>query len=222
VTLDALAAGSHERRAASFISRLRAAGTALGSASQRDQRTLVAELTRIAEDLRALGQAAAAPAVASVDVVAPAVTRPATPPKAVPTAPPPAAATAVEQAPAPAPVAPEPERADIAASWAEYESLRERLGDGEPSLEELVGGISAAAAPVAAVLEHGVPAPEVEEAELISITELCYSGHAALQEAHSVRDRIRSELAESEWDAAQITELIDELLDLVELGIGQT
>jgi hypothetical protein len=96
------------------------------------------------------------------------------------------------------------ETVDLAAGWTTYESLRGKLGEGEPSIEELIGGV-----PV-----------EVEE-ELVSITTLCFSGPAALIEAHNVRERIRSELAEAEWDAALITDLVDELLDLVELGVGQ-
>ena len=38
----------------------------------------------------------------------------------------------------------------------------------------------------------------------------------------NVRERIRSELAESNWDATVVSDLIDELLDLVELGVGHT
>ena len=90
---------------------------------------------------------------------------------------------------------------DIAAGWASFENLRARFGDGESSIEELLG--------------------ESRDADIVSITELCYSGSAALKQAHIVRDRIRNEMADSAWDAAVITELIDELLDLVDLGIDQ-
>jgi hypothetical protein len=92
---------------------------------------------------------------------------------------------------------------DLAAVWNSYEDLRRRFGDGEPSIEDLIAGGPA-------------------EEDLVSITEICYSGPAALHEAHNVRARIRSEMAESEWDPALISDLIDELFDLVDLGVGQT
>jgi hypothetical protein len=98
---------------------------------------------------------------------------------------------------------------DIAASWASFEKLRDQHGDVALAIEELVGGVVA-------------ETPDMDTTEIVSITELCYSGSAALEQAFFVRDRIRSEMTGSEWDAALVTDLIDELLDLVELGVGQT
>jgi hypothetical protein len=218
VALEAVGEGILERNKAGFVAQLREAGTTLSGATQTNEPAQVAKLTTVTEELRNLPEAAA---------VAPAdgpLSRPVAPSAAMPVGmetlepPPEPAVKAAEPAeipeppPEPAAVDTEPpadeSQIDIAASWAAFEDLRSRFGAGEPSIEELIAGVPAE------------PEVAVEE-ELISITELCYSGSAALVEAHSVRDRIRSQLAESDWDAVAITDLIDELLDLVELGVGQ-
>ena len=121
----------------------------------------------------------------------------------------------------PVPEAAGEEPNDLAAGWASFEALRDEAGDGTPSIDELISRTRPEPVPVTAASTEIEAAPVAEEAPTISITELCYKGAAALTEAQRVRDRIRSELAVPNWDAAEITKLIDELLDLVELSVGQ-
>jgi len=197
VALAAVTSGYLERHRSDFIARLRDAGLTLGSAIQAAEPVLVAKLAEITDTLRATPQASAVPAVEESHLADGPLSRPAAPSASLPVSPEPPKAV---PEPVSEPDAEEP--VDLAASWASFEDLRARLGDGEPSIEELLGGS--------------------EATELVSITELCFSGSAALAEAFCVRDRIRSEMADPAWDATLIKELIDELLDLVELGIGQT
>jgi hypothetical protein len=207
VVLEALAAGFLDTRKDRFISRLREAGITLSNVSPVNEQAQVADLAAITEDFRTLPDGVVA------SVRAPAATADAGGPISRPIAPSAATPMTPEGPEEPkdsglfesdeAELEPVEAVNDLAAVWNSYEDLRSRLGDGEPSIEELISGGPA-------------------EEELTSIAELCYSGSAALHEAHNVRDRIRSELAEPALDAALISELIDELLDLVELGVGQT
>ncbi len=206
VALEAFAGGMLESHKAGFISHLREAGTTLGTATPTNEQAQVAELAGITEALRNLPDTGHVPATEQVEVADGPISRPIAPSAAV------TFTTIAPETPSESvdeivlePVASEPIEVtnDLAAGWAEFENLRNKLGDGESSIEELIGG------------------GHVDE-KLVSITELCYSGSAALDEAHNVRARIRTELAESDWDAALITDLVDELLDLVELGVGQT
>ncbi len=206
VALGALAEGFLETHRAAFISRLREAGVALGNAAPESERAQIAELTGITEALRALPDEVKAPAAAPTVVSDGPISRPIAPSAAMPLAPEkPAepADTAAELELAPVDSKTDQDLNDLAAVWNSYEELRRRFGDGEPSIEELIAG-----GPI--------------EEDLVLITELCYSGPAALHEAHNVRDRIRSELSQAEWDATLISDLIDELFDLVDLGVGQT
>ncbi len=204
-----------------LINALREIGTALGSVPHRGEQAVASELTRISGALRRTSQISDE---LSADTIATtpegALSRPAAPSAAVKTAAaPPVPPLELEVAKEPAPA--EEHTSSIAASWSAYEELRARLGDCEPSIEELIGATPASLQPTAVGVPDEARAPTVDETEAISITELCYAGTTALEEAYTVRDRIRRELAEPGWDAQQITGLIDELLDLVELGIGQ-
>jgi chemotaxis protein histidine kinase CheA len=206
VALEAITAGYHDTHKAAFISRLRAAGKTLGNVAPANEGAQLAGLAEITEALRNLPEAVEALPVQPVAVADGPISRPMAPSAAVPVA----SDVPTTQAEPSADVVFEPAEAevpdgvnDLAVVWNAYEDLRRKYGDGEPSIDDLISG------------------RPVEE-EFLSITELCYSGPAALQEAHSVRERIRGQLAESGWDAAVISELFDELLDLVELGVGQT
>jgi len=65
-----------------------------------------------------------------------------------------------------------------------------------------------------------IPAPlEMPEAAAIPIAELCYSGPAAVQRAHEIRDRIRQALAEPHPPETHLQSLVDELVDLVGLSL---
>ncbi len=199
VALNALAEGFLGTHKEGFISSLREAGTTLGSATPTNELDQVAELTGITEALRKLPEKAEAPAAHVVGPADGPISRPMAPSAEVQIAedaPAEPARTEVEQEPT-------EDVIDLAIGWSTYETLMAEQGDRGASIDELIGG---------GAVEDG----------LISITELCFSGSAALSEAHVVRDKIRTELAEPEWDAALITDLVDELLDLVELGVGQT
>ena len=66
----------------------------------------------------------------------------------------------------------------------------------------------------------GIPTPiETPEAAAIPIAELCYSGPAAVQRAHEIRDRIRQALAEPDPPETHLQSLVDELVDLVGLSL---
>jgi chemotaxis protein histidine kinase CheA len=65
-----------------------------------------------------------------------------------------------------------------------------------------------------------IPAPiETPGAAAIPIAELCYSGPAAVQRAHEIRDRIRQALAEPDPPETHLQSLVDELVDLVGLSL---
>ena len=196
VAIDALASGFLELHKDNFITQLSEAGQTLSGATYDNEHELVASLTGITETLRTLPQAtepAADPVLNMEAEQAPDLEA-----EQVPD-------LEVEQVPD----LESDDRVDIAASWASFEKLRDQHGDVALAIEDLLGGVVA-------------EAPDMDTTEIVSITELCYSGSAALEQAFFVRDRIRSEMAGSEWDAALVTDLIDELLDLVELGVGQT
>jgi outer membrane biosynthesis protein TonB len=173
----------------------------------------------------------AAPPVAPVFEPAPepqpVVTPPRPPVQAAPPAAPapepepePVAASEPAAAP-PQPVA-EPARSgvgeetpDLAGSWSRYQRYADTLGMGEPSLDELLAGPPAdptTAAPVA-------PAAAADDV-VIPIAELCYGGEDALRRAVSLRARIRTAM-EAGQDRTDLRDLIEEALDLVELGLAQ-
>jgi hypothetical protein len=204
VAIEALASGFLELHKDGFISQLREAGHTLGTATHDNEQGLAADLTGITETLRTLPQIAEATPVEDRDAAGGPISR----------LPAPSAAASVIPKPPETAAEPSPEiddegLIDIAASWASFERLRDQHGDDALAIEELLGGVVA-------------EAPDMDTTEIVSIAELCYSGSAALEQAFFVRDRIRSEMAGSEWDTALVTDLIDELLDLVELGVGQT
>jgi hypothetical protein len=61
------------------------------------------------------------------------------------------------------------------------------------------------------------PAAAEEEEELVPISDLCYSGTAALERARSLGEVIRAGLAAGHV-SADLRDLVEEVLDLVELG----
>jgi hypothetical protein len=106
------------------------------------------------------------------------------------------------------------ETPDLPGSWVRYQRYADTLGLGEPSLDELLAGPPAD--PTAAPATPAAPAEEV----VIPIAQLCYSGEAALRCAVSLRTQIRTAL-EAGQDSADLRDLIEEALDLVELGLEQ-
>jgi hypothetical protein len=60
-----------------------------------------------------------------------------------------------------------------------------------------------------------------DDGEIVSISEMVYSGSAALERALSLRQEIRAAIADGSTDVAHLDELIREVFDLVELGMEQ-
>ncbi|MEE8572278.1 MAG: hypothetical protein V3T20_03365, partial [Gemmatimonadota bacterium] len=109
------------------------------------------------------------------------------------------------------PQVPEGESPDLVGSWVRYEQYVDSLGLGEPSLDELLAGPPA---------DPGVAEPaesEAAEEVIVPITDLCYSGSAALERAASLSDEIRAGLAAGNV-SFELRDLVEEVLDLVELG----
>jgi hypothetical protein len=110
----------------------------------------------------------------------------------------------------------EPE--NLLGSWLRYQRYVEVLGLGAPSLDQFLAGPPAdPTAPGRAVAAAPVAAPE---AGIVPITDLCYSGTAALKRAASLKAQIRAGLAAGRSDT-DLRDLIEEALDLVELGLQQ-
>jgi hypothetical protein len=121
----------------------------------------------------------------------------------------------------------EDEPGDLAGSLMRYRRYLETLGLGSPSLSELLAGppadprqarvppvaparapAGAAAAPVAVTTDEPVP-----------ITDLCYGGAAALQRAVALRVEVEALFAAG-VPAAEVRELVEEVFDLVQLGLA--
>lgn len=241
---QAVGRGAASEQTSEFAAQLREAGVVLSELDKANEGLTVERLGAITSVMYTLPSeaepaAAAAPeapaegalsrppadSVAVAPPVAP-VFEPAPKPQPVVTPPrPPAQATPpIEPAPEPLTTtepAAEPaprsgvgeETPDLPGSWVRYQRYADTLGLGEPSLDELLAGPPAD--PTAAPATPAAPAEEV----VIPIAQLCYSGEAALRCAVSLRTQIRTAL-EAGQDSADLRDLIEEALDLVELGLG--
>ncbi len=242
---QAVGRGAASEQTSEFAAQLREAGVVLSELDDANEGLTVERLAAITSVMYTLPSeaepaAAATPeapaegalsrppadSVAVAPPVAP-VFEPAPKPQPVVTPPrPPAQATPpVEPAPEPLTTtepAAEPaprsgvgeETPDLPGSWVRYQRYADTLGLGEPSLDELLAGPPAD--PTAAPAAPAAPAEEV----VIPIAQLCYSGEAALRCAVSLRTQIRTAL-EAGQDSADLRDLIEEALDLVELGLEQ-
>jgi hypothetical protein len=235
---DAVARGAPAYQTEQFAARLREASEALGAAPEGDDPQLAQRIAALTEQVSVLPGGAPAAAAAAAGALhrpaAPSVATPAPAPQPepspvvpiaslelevpeVPAAPAPPAAPARAAAAAPAQEAAGPEEtADLVGSWIRYERYRDTLGLGEPSLDELLAGLPADPRQAAAAPAAGAPA----EAELpeVPIGQLLYSGTAALERAMLLRDKVRAAVA-SGAPRTQVTPLIEEVFDLVELGL---
>lgn len=212
---EALARGAALHQTGGFAKELRTVGKILSGGGQEDESSAAARLMRSVETLRALGTGAAPTAASRGGGV---LSRPRADSAAV--APRPAAASAEEPG-------------GLAGSWARYERYLAALGLGTPSLEELLAG-----PPQLGERPHASPAPAASPTSPISparatpvggvvagvdvgvvdITTLCYSGRAALERAQRLKPQVQS-LLEGSFDRAHLRALIEELLDLFELGL---
>jgi chemotaxis protein histidine kinase CheA len=219
---DALTRGAVVNRPDAFAKQLREAGAILSQAAQGDDQVLAQRLQQVVFRVRDLP---AAPPPAPVAAAAPPDGAPHRPPAAS------AAFTAPRQTPprTPRPVPPPrpapPRKAaapyagrespDLVGSWIRYERYAQALGGAEPSLDALISGPPTDPALAAAPQADGAAAP------VVPITSLCYSGKAALRRAMTLRETVRGALAGGAPDMAHVTELIQEVFDLVKLGLEQ-
>ena len=96
------------------------------------------------------------------------------------------------------------------------ERYRAVYGDGPASLDDLMAGPPADPAGETAPPTAAVPVASDETDAVVSISDLCYDGPGALERAMSLRDDV---LAAVGSDEAHVTELLEEIFDLVQLGI---
>jgi hypothetical protein len=209
---EAVVRGVPLEQSQEFVTTLRLAGSTLVETGREDEHALAHQLTDLASELDNLPGRGTPPATVSA-VSAPAP--PAPEPPAVAREPQGLEAPVLE-APADTAAAAE-ETPDLVGSWARYERYVETLGLGEPALDELLAGPPADPGPPgqATAMEVAVPAP-VEQL-VVPIAELCYSGRAALGRALELRDQVRAAIAAGP-DGAGVQDLVEEILDLVELG----
>jgi hypothetical protein len=172
---------------------LREAGAVLSTAAHGQEDALAQRLSAVSASLS--GRAPAPP--------------PAAAPAPVPVAAPP-------PAPAPAPVpAPVGESTDLAGSYATYQAMVDALGLKPASLDELLSGPPAMPAPVRAADQPAAAASDT----LPSIADFCYRGSAALERALSLKTAIHAALASGDG-REQAGELLDEVFDLIQLGLS--
>lgn len=178
-----------------FVRAVREGGSVLSLAAREAESGLAQRIQAVTRELLQLGSSGAAPAPA------PAAASP----------------TLVEVRPERVPQQPTAVEADLsdsslAASYLRYEQLLAAVGSHPaPPLEELLGRAVEA------------PAPGVAEEVVVPITELCYSGAAAFERALSLRAEVEALLSKIPRDGSgqALNDLIREIFDLVELGVGR-
>lgn len=202
---DAVARGAAVELTADFVAHLRAAGHVLIEAATGDEDALARQLRDTTDAVGALGAPAERPVAQT----------PAETTEREVAAPP-----AARRAAAPAVAVDTP---DLAGSWARYERLLQANELAAPSLDELLGSSvpepirEPAAAAATAEAPPRAPSRTIEP-EPVPIVDLCYSGRAALARAASLRTQIVGQLAAG-VASDDLRELIEEVLDLVDLGI---
>lgn len=228
---EALTGGAAVNQTEAFTGELKTVGKILSGATGEDESSAAARIARSVDTLKRLARGAVGlPAAAAAGGP---LARPRAASAAL--APPPTAAVAPADAAAaptapPGPSAPAsgsgwPEAPGLAGSWNRYERYVAALGIAEPSLEELLAGPPPD--PTAAAAAEGAPPPEPAPApakaevggEAVDIRSLCYSGRDALERAKSLRHDVTALLADPSADRRAISELVEEILDLVDLGI---
>jgi hypothetical protein len=196
---DALARDVAATHAEDFSRILRAAGETLAGGPAHAI-GLAKELSQLGGAFEAVGRVA--PAAPAAPVRAPA-------PQVAPTTPAPSAGL-------------EHESNDLAGSLLRYHRYATTMGWGAPSLDELLAG--SGADPSGAPPARRSPAPAAPAAaapavaEPVAITALQYSGGDALRRALSLREEVESLLSQ-EAPADAVAELVEEIFDLVELGL---
>ncbi len=120
------------------------------------------------------------------------------------------------------PVTPQPSGDDwLAASFADYDHLLTAGSVGTPLGELFEQPVDAPAPGPAALAAHPASAEDVgwvtqSGEEIAPITEYCFTGAAALKQAMALKEKLQIGLP------AERQELLEEIFDLVELGLRQT
>lgn len=213
---DALARGTAVSMTDAFAHQLREAGTILSEAAEGDERVLAQRLSDLVRTIQQLPAAPPAPARAAPTGGAPhrpparsaeykvPHARPQPQPK------PSRQTTAPHQAVRSGAALEEP--ANLAGSWIRYERFGDALGFSKPSLDALLAGPPAD--PGAGDLpDLGKPS------DVVPIMTLCYSGTAALERALNLRSQVKAVLAGTTPDPVRASELMQEVFDLVQLGL---
>jgi hypothetical protein len=238
---DAIGRGAASAATDAFAAAVRDAADALCAAQSGDEQVLAERVVQAAVRLAALGAAEAAPAEAAptlVEVGPPLVE--AAPPAevAAEAAPPPLELPRVRTTrhlPPAAPIIAEP---SLATSYLTFEQLIAERGLALGGIDELLaGGTGAPAAPRGAAVAVGEPAaapvpalaevpivpiealaPTEAEPEVVPVESLLYGGERALRRILDLKSELIA-AADAGGDE-RLHALLDEVLDLVELGLG--
>lgn len=240
-TRDAIGRGAGAGALPGFVDLVGRAADTLSAAQISDESQLAEQLDDVTHGLAALqtAPAAAAPPMEPVVAEAPAPVAPATvaaPPVA-------AAPEPITAAPVPAPAAPPEKGADLATAYATFDRLVAERGLRPGSLDEFLSGAATAAPPDVAVPVRRPVAPTRElrrvpaevalredavvpiealapaEEAVAPIESLLYGGDRALKRILELK-RDLDAAASAGGDGARLTALLNEVFDLVELGLG--
>ena len=204
---EALAAGVASRSVSELAARLHEAGELLRAVAERDDRMLISRrLLDVAHRLDGL-RASVPPLSAEPPIVAIQSLEYDAPGEIVPIGS--LAPDDVSQA----------EPTGIEASFRTFDLLIRQRGSVAPSLDHLLGQLSAS--PEVTETEAPPPSPSTGEAEPVAIRSLVYRGQAALERAVTVRHQLAEELSR-EADLKSLQPLLQELLDLVPLALDQS
>ena len=232
-----------------FVALIAQAAETLRAAATGDETTLGTQLDSVSTELNSLAKdlpAAAAPAAAVPAAAAPAAAFPAAavPAAAAPAAAAPAPASPLEGLPLlfpPPEEGPEREGArtlvPLAAAYDTLAQLAAERAAPSASLEEVFGAPEAAVVPIESLAPSAPPAEEeggvvtVEElahapvpvpdaSDVVAIESLLYRGPAALKHALALRPELEALLADRNGGSPRLAELLREVFDLVQLGLG--
>ena len=213
---EALAAGVASHSLPDLVGRLREAGELLRSVGESDDRMLISRrLLDVAHRLDGL-RAVRAPTPSAEAAIVPIESLGYEPDQDV---------VPIETL---APDEPAPASGGIEASFRTFDLLIRQRASATPSLDALVqeGATPERAAPAptpvapAAAPAPG-PSPVQPQETAVAIGTLCYSGHAALERAVTVRDEIAAALTR-DASLESLQPLLQELLDLVPLALDRS
>ena len=126
------------------------------------------------------------------------------------------APTPAAELPAPAPAA--DETPDLVGSLLRYDRYVAALGLDNPSLDEFLSGPPADRGAATAAPAPAAPAGS-DDTAIVGIETLCHSGPNAFERALSLRESVRAALADPSADRRRVQDLIEEIFDLVQLGL---